>query len=70
MRGNEMIEQAGQWVSKKTMTNLELVLLKLGGLRLLEGDSHSGDGVVVGTALERREDGTVDPLDYVGGGDP
>ena len=53
-----------------TMTNLELVLLKLGGLCLLEGDSHSGDGVVVGTALERREDGTVDPLDYVGGGDP
>ena len=46
------------------MTNLELILLKLGGLRLLEGDSHSGDGVVVGTALERREDGTVDPLYY------
>ena len=52
------------------MTNLKLVLLELGGLRLLEGNSHSGDGVVVGTALERREDGTVDPLDYVGGSDP
>ena len=48
------------------MSDLELVLLKLGGLRLLEGDSHSGDGVVVGTALERREDSTVDPLDNEG----
>ena len=48
------------------MSDLELVLLKLGGLRLLEGDSNSGDGVVVGPALERGEDGTVDPLDNDG----
>ena len=44
------------------MTNLKLVLLELGGLRLLEGNSHSGDGVVVRAALERGEDGAVNPL--------
>ena len=47
------------------MTNLKLVLLELGGLRLLEGNSHSGDGVVVGAALERGEDGAVNPLGEV-----
>ena len=44
------------------MTNLKLVLLELGGLRLLEGNSHSCDGVVVGATLERGEDGAVNPL--------
>ena len=45
------------------MSHLKLVLLELGGLRLLEGNSHSGDGVVVGAALERGEDGAVNPLE-------
>ena len=47
------------------MTNLKLVLLELGGLRLLEGNSHSCDGVVVGATLERGEDGAVNPLGEV-----
>ena len=44
------------------MTNLKLVLLELGGLRLLEGNSHSGDGVVVGTALQAGKNCLVDSL--------
>ena len=47
------------------MTHLKLVLLELGGLCLLEGNSHSGDGVVVGAALERGKDGAVNPLEEV-----
>lgn len=40
--------------------DLLLVGLELGGLSLLEGDSQSGDGVVVGAALVAGEDGEVD----------
>lgn len=40
--------------------NLLLVGLELGGLSLLEGNSQSGDGVVVRTTLVAREDGEVD----------
>ena len=40
-----------------------MVLLELWRLRLLEGDGHAGDGVVVRAALQRREDRGVDPLD-------
>ena len=45
------------------VSHLQLVLLELGRLRLLERDGHAGDGVVVGAALQRREDRAVDPLD-------
>lgn len=40
--------------------NLLLVLLELGGGSLLEGNSKSGDGVVVGATLVTGEDGEVD----------
>lgn len=42
------------------LDDLLLVLLELVGLSLLEGNSQSGDGVVVGTTLVTREDGEVD----------
>lgn len=40
--------------------DLLLVGLELGGLSLLEGDSQSSDGVVVGATLVTGEDGEVD----------
>ena len=62
-RGKDWQAAMDGWIDK--MTNLKLVLLELGRLRLLEGNSHSGDGVVVGAALERGEDGAVNPLGEV-----
>lgn len=40
--------------------DLGLVVLELGGLGLLQGNSQSSDGVVVRTTLVTREDGEVD----------
>ena len=40
--------------------DLGLVLFKLRGHGLVEGDGECGDGVVVGPALVAREDGEVD----------
>lgn len=40
--------------------NLGLVGVEIGSLSLLQGNSKSGDGMVVGTTLVAREDGVVD----------
>lgn len=42
------------------LDDLLLVLLELGGINLLKGNSQSSDGVVVGTTLVTREDREVD----------
>mmetsp|Transcript_21342 Transcript_21342/g.53786 ORF Transcript_21342/g.53786 Transcript_21342/m.53786 type:complete len:436 (+) Transcript_21342:112-1419(+) len=44
----------------RVLHHLHLVLLKLGGRGLLERAREAGDGVVVGAALQAREDGEVD----------
>mmetsp|Transcript_19454 Transcript_19454/g.34683 ORF Transcript_19454/g.34683 Transcript_19454/m.34683 type:complete len:299 (-) Transcript_19454:608-1504(-) len=46
--------------SLRVLQHLHLVLLELGGGRLLQRASEAGDGVVVGAALQAREDGEVD----------
>lgn len=41
---------------------LQLVLLELGRLGLLQGDGNTGNGVIVGAALQCGKDGAVDAL--------
>mmetsp|Transcript_9452 Transcript_9452/g.16238 ORF Transcript_9452/g.16238 Transcript_9452/m.16238 type:complete len:262 (+) Transcript_9452:77-862(+) len=60
--GHELVAALGQLVRhrRRVLQHLLLVLLELGGGCLLEGDGQSGDGVVVGPALESGEDREVD----------
>lgn len=60
--GDELVAEGLEGVlnSLSVGDNLLLVSLEFGGGSLLQGDSQSSDGVVVGTTLVTREDGEVD----------
>lgn len=60
--GDELVTEGLELVLEGlgVLDDLGLVLLELRGVNLLEGNSQSGDGVVVGATLVSREDGEVD----------
>ena len=60
--GDELVAELLELVLEclGVLDHLLLVLLELGGSGLLQGNSQSGDGVVVGTTLVTGEDGEVD----------
>jgi hypothetical protein len=60
--GHELVAEGLELGLKSlgVLDDLLLVLLELRGVDLLEGNSESGDGVVVGTTLVTGEDGEVD----------